>query len=248
MLHQLKSEFENIIKEHNLMDNRIEITARPLEIREAIGETGRTNLPLQTGKEVLIQAEFSGCSGQAFTDNPGDFTGTLDDVLKLELDNNFNRALLVAAINAVTCYLGLASNTIHCRDDDLEKCGNDIVKQLKNEYGEELKIGIIGFQPVIIENIISGFGQENVAITDLSSDNIGTSISGVGIWDGTSYTEKLIAESDVVLATGSTAANDSLMEIKNLSDKYSKELLLFGTTVAGPAALLGLKRICPRSY
>ena len=85
-------------------------------------------------------------------------------------------------------------------------------------------------------------------VSDLKDENIGTNISGVEIWDGSRYTEKLIAKTDVVLATGSTVANNSLEGIVKAAQAHNTELLLFGTTIAGPAELLGLKRICPKSY
>ncbi|MEA1998446.1 MAG: hypothetical protein U9N61_03860, partial [Euryarchaeota archaeon] len=48
--------------------------------------------------ERLMQAEFSVFCGQAFTDMYGDFEGTLQDVLAMELNNNYRRAIFVATL------------------------------------------------------------------------------------------------------------------------------------------------------
>ncbi|WVU10153.1 DUF364 domain-containing protein [Natranaerobius thermophilus JW/NM-WN-LF] len=248
MINELHKKFTQLVNKHNLNNKEIEVSARPLSIREAIGETGRDNLPLQRGHEVLIQAELGGYAGQAFTDNPGDFKGTIKDLLHQDFDDNFNRALLIASINAVTCYLGLVDGTVHCKDEDLEKCGEDVAEYISKNHSQARNIGIIGFQPVIIENIVNNFGSESVMVTDLNEDKIGEEYHGVEIWDGSQKTEELIKNSDLVLATGSTVVNDSLDEITAKAKEHKKELLLFGTTIAGPAVLLGLNRICPRSY
>ncbi|AGB41032.1 hypothetical protein Halha_1075 [Halobacteroides halobius DSM 5150] len=247
MINKIRTKLINLVEENNLRDKEIEITARPLSTKEAIGETTREDFPLQTGKEVLIQAKFKGCLGQAFTDTPKSFSGTIDDILNLKLNDNFNRALLIATLNSITKYLDITCDTIHCKDDEPENCGEEIATRIATEYKVDNKIGIIGFQPAIIENIVQMFDAEKVRVTDLNPDNINTIIAGVKVWDGKEKTEKLVKESDLVLATGSTVVNNSLEEIINLTENYNKKLILFGTTIAGTAALLELDRICPYS-
>ena len=63
-----------------------------------------------------MQAEFSGSFGQAFTDMYGDFEGTLQDVLAMELNNNYRRAIFVATLNAVLRHLGMIEGSVHCKD------------------------------------------------------------------------------------------------------------------------------------
>jgi len=45
-----------------------------------------------------MHAEFSRCFGQAFIDMYGDFEGTLQDILAMELTNNYRRAIFVATL------------------------------------------------------------------------------------------------------------------------------------------------------
>lgn len=65
-----------------------------------------------------MQATLHGAPGQAYTDMPGNYTGTLAEVLALPLVNNFQRAAFIASLNAVLRYLGLVNKTVHCRDKE----------------------------------------------------------------------------------------------------------------------------------
>ncbi len=66
----IKERFFNLIKDKNLMSLKVQIvSARPLTPQEVIGKPERNDFPLLKGKEVMIQANFKGSLGQAFTDN-----------------------------------------------------------------------------------------------------------------------------------------------------------------------------------
>ena len=108
----IKEKFERIVAENDLLDETVVIRAKPLTPEEAIGNPESEDFPILKGVERLMQAEFSGCFGQAFTDMYGDFEGTLQDVLAMELNNNYRRAIFVA--------------TLQCSDaasrDDRGKC------------------------------------------------------------------------------------------------------------------------------
>ena len=71
-----------------------------------------------------MQATFKGVAGQAFTAASGDFQGTLGDVLALPLDENFERAVFIATMNAALRYLGKIEKTVHCRDDGPKRCSS----------------------------------------------------------------------------------------------------------------------------
>ena len=78
---------ENIydeIREHafqvidkSLLDRNITVKARALSTKEAIGNPESDDFPLMKGRERLMQAELEGSAGQAFTDQFGDFEGTV---------------------------------------------------------------------------------------------------------------------------------------------------------------------------
>lgn len=95
-----------------LLDLPVEVRARVLTPQEAIGNPGRSDFPLQKGKERLVEAQFQGARGQAFTDQPGHFTGTLGEVFGLSLSDNYTRAVFVATLNALLRHLGRVTGTL----------------------------------------------------------------------------------------------------------------------------------------
>ncbi len=74
LLEEAKNKFQEIIAEAGLELEEIRITAAGLSPEEAIGEPDRQNYPLLTEEEVMIEAEFQGARGQAFTDHPGEYS------------------------------------------------------------------------------------------------------------------------------------------------------------------------------
>jgi len=244
LLQKARERLIALTNKHSLLSEQVSVRAKALSPEQAIGRPKRKDFPIIKGKEVMIQAEFRGYFGQAFTDNPGDYQGKMQDVLHLTLDNNFHRAIFVSALNAVTRYLGLSEGTQHCKDDAPEKCAAELTDKILREYGN-IKVGLVGYQPAMLEHLANALGAKNLKVTDLDSERIGTNKYDIEIWDGEKDTEILVQQSDLVLATGSTIVNSSTDEILKLVKQYGKEYILFGCTIAGIASLLGLKRYCP---
>jgi len=247
MYTKLKTALIDLAEKNGLLESEINITAKILTSEEAIGKTERKDFPLLQGKEFLIQAEFKNAQGQAFTDAPGNFKGKLKKILELELTDNSNRALFIATLNAVMRYAGAADKTIHCKNKEPELCAGEIVRTIIDKYSADIKIGIVGFQPAIIDNFSKNLPVQNLKVIDLDKDNINKKKYGVLIWDGRKMAEELFKISDVILATGSTVVNDSLSQLISLAEKYQKPLYLYGTTVAGVGKILNLKRLCFQS-
>jgi len=242
-IEEVKEKFRVIINENNFGNEPVEVTVGTLTAKQAIGSPSRQDYPLLEGREVMIEARFRCSYGQAFTDRPNEFKGSLNDVLDMALDFNDSRAVFDASLNAVMAYLGMVTGVRHCRDEEPEKCAGEIAIYILRKYGR-VKIGMIGYQPAILENLVTALGADNVRCTDLNPKNIGTDKFGAEIWDGRTDTEKLIIWCDVVLATSSTIVNATYDDIKTLADTYGKRLIIFGVTGAGVAALLGLERLC----
>ena len=64
---ELTARFTELIRRHDLLDERIEVKGRILKPDEAIGTPQRKDFPLLKGKERLMEAGFKGARGQAFT-------------------------------------------------------------------------------------------------------------------------------------------------------------------------------------
>ena len=117
ILEELKERWWKRVVEHNLASESTTIKVRGLKVEEAIGKPSRTDFSLLKGHEVMLQAEVRGAVGQAFTDEPSDYVGSLLSLNMMPLNTKKNRALLIAAINATYGYLDLATDTKHCRDN-----------------------------------------------------------------------------------------------------------------------------------
>ena len=100
------------------------------------------------------------------------------------------------------------------------------------------RIAQVGFQPAFAGALSQRF---ELRVLDLDPDNIGQTRRGVLI-EGPEATDDALAWADLVVATGSTLVNDTLEGVLG-----GKPTLLYGTTVAGAAALMGWDRFCARS-
>lgn len=235
----LINRFMDIVTDNNLLEERIRVGGITLSPLEAIGNIEKEDFPIIKGKEKLIEVTFKGEKGQAFTDMPSNFTGTLKEIIEMPLDSNFNRAIYIATLNAVCRYLKLTDNTIHCKDNGPEKCAVELESYLKSRFGNP-KIALIGFQPSMLDRLSKSF---KVRVVDLDKNNINTVKYGVLVEDGEKDTKDLLAWCDVIVATGSTIANNTITSLF-VDDKPT---IFFGTTLAGAAAIMGLERFCPCS-
>lgn len=232
---ELKEKFEKIAREHNLFSEKVLIKAFPLTPEEAIGNPSDLDYPLVRGRERLMEATFKGAKGQAFTDLYGNFEGTIRDVLNIETTNDYRRAIFIATLNAVLRGLNLITNTIHCKNDKPRECAKNAVKFIKENYGNP-KVFLVGFQPRFAEFFSENF---QLRITDLDREQIGKNINGTIVEDETSA-EKNILWADILWVTGTTIVNDTISQFLN----HNKPTIFYGTTIAGTAYLLGLKRFC----
>ena len=234
---QLKERVLGLWKEEGLLSEKIEIQARALSTKEAIGNPEHQDFPIQKGKEKLMQASFMDAGGQAFTDMYGDYEGTLEEVLQLPMDNNHQRAVFVASLNAVLRYLGRIEGSVHCRDEEPVQCGKSLVTYLKDQHAGA-RIAQVGFQPRMVENL---GGSHPLRVLDMDPDNIGTRKFGI-IIESADNTEDAVNWADLILVTGTVLANGTVTPLMN-----KKPIVFYGTTVAGAAHLMGWERFCPCS-
>ena len=220
------------------------ITVRRLSPDEAIGAKAADDFVIRKGVERVIEAEFGQDRGQAFTDHPSEWSGTLKDMFALGLSNVRRRGIFVAGMNAILRHLGVADGTLHCRDEDPTRCGAELAQMLAREFGK-VRVGLIGLQPAILEALAEKFGPDSVRALDLNPKNIGTRRSGVPVWDGGTDLPRLVDWCELALATGSSIVNGSINEIIDSFKQAGKSLIFFGNTISGAASLLDLRRMCP---
>ena len=236
----LQERFSEVLAVEGLSGEKVSVTCRALSPEEAIGRPKRRDFPILAGKDVMIQAQFRDAKGQAFTDAPSDFEGTLDEVVAMDIvHDSHSRSLFIAVLNAVMGYLGRCCGTVHCRTEGPELCAGDMKAYLLAHYPKDVRIALIGYQPALLEMLhSSGF---SVRVLDLNPANIGQVRCGVTVEDGKKdYDEVVHHFAELVLCTGSTVCNGTIVDYLELE----KEVLFFGTTISGTAPLMGLKRVC----
>jgi len=219
----------------------VQARSRTLSQQEAIGSPKRRDYPLLQGREILLQAEVDGYAGQAFTADPIDFTGTIQSILDLPAERPGQEALVVATLNALARSMGLVEGTVHCRDEEPETCAERISQHILERHGN-CRLGIVGYQPAIIEHCVRRLGSGQVKVSDLNPDNIGQFKYGVEIWDGMTENPRLIEISDVLLITGSVMSNGSGEALLELLE--DKPFYLFGTSASALAWLNSWPRLC----
>lgn len=231
----MKQKFLEMIDESNWGSEMIQVTATPLTPEEAIGNPENQDYPLLKGKERIMEAEFRGAIGHAFTDMYGNFSGTLVEVTTMALKNNFRRAIFVSSLNAVMRYLKKVDGTIHCKDQAPSRCGQELASHIRKHFGHP-RIAMVGFQPRMVEALSREF---DIRVTDMDPDNIGQTKFGLVI-GGPQETPENVSWSDLCVVTGTTVINGTLTDFL-----IEKPKIFYGVSIAGAASLLNLRRFCP---
>jgi len=233
----LQQKFKSLVEESGIEQQSIKLNCKLLSPEEAIGITKRRDFPILTGKEIMLTAEFEGEIGQAFTDAPSAGTQSLESIINSDIINDPHaRSIFIASLNAVTKKLGVSEKTVHCKNEEPELCANELVKYIEAKY-ENPRVALIGYQPAMLERLSNNF---RLRVLDLNPDNIGQFRYGIKVEDGIDSYESVIQWADLILCTGSTICNGSIVNYINID----KEVLFFGTTLSGAAPLLNLKRVC----
>ena len=247
IIEQTKMIFRDIISKHELSGEKVRVTVGTLTPRQAIGTPERPDYALLQGREVMIEAQFKDSFGQAFTSQPQTFNGVVTDVLNLGLESSDSRAIFIATFNAVAAHLGLVSGVRHCRNEEPELCGSEIAQQMLQRYCR-IRIGVVGYQPAILDHLVRQFGANNVMCSDLDVRNIGSTKFGITIRDGKTDNADIVRWCDLLLVTSSTVVNNTFDELRAAVVAQGKHLTVFGVTGAGISALLGIERICLRAH
>lgn len=215
------------------LDTPVAVSCYTLSTEEALGTPEDNDYPLQKGRERMVEATLHGFRGQAFTDQFTAASYTVRELLELPLQTNAQRAHFVAAFNAVWRAAGKCGGTVHCRNEDLRRCALELPQAIPAEE----RILLVGLQPRLLEMLAS---RQPVRAVDMDTANIGKKFGPVTV-EAADQWEKIAAESDRILATGSTLVNGTITGLLN----SGKPVLFFGVTIAGPGAALGLDTWCP---
>ncbi|MFO7951543.1 MAG: DUF364 domain-containing protein [Bacillota bacterium] len=220
-----------------------EVYINSLDSETAIGKPTYCDYALLKGKEQLLQAEVDGYIGQAFTDRPGYYKGNLKEVFALPLSDNFQRAIFIATLNALLRKQGAIQKSIHCRGESPASCALLLSEYIKTFF-KPTKVVLIGYQPRFAETLAESF---LLRINDLDNDNIGKKVKDSGInevcIESSSTSKENVDWGDLIVVTGSAIVNNTF----SYFFPSNKPVLFFGTSIVGPAQLLGLNHFCPLS-
>lgn len=229
-------------KREGLLDNHVQVSAGPLTVKQAIGDPGSNDYPIQKGKERLMEAGIEDARGQAFTDDFGSFSGTLREISQLPLNSNFNRAIFVAALNASMRNLERTEHTIHCHDSGPKDCAAQLPAFIRQKYGTP-RITQVGFQPAMISALV---GEFELRVLDLDPENIGKVRRGALI-EGPEQAAEAVEWAELLTVTGTTLGNGTIDEFIDIEGRgiTGVPVLFYGTTIAAAASLMGWDRFCP---
>jgi len=243
LIERLRGAARNIAMRSGLLDTPLTVEITKLPPESAIGNTADRDYPIWKGKEGIVEARLFDGGGQAYSPVPSSFSGELGDVLAMDLAGTDetalrNRGVFVAAVNALCMHLGIAEQTIHCRDEGPELCAKDLVAVVGAGFPDDSRITLIGCQPRMIEALSPVY---QLRVVDLDPDNIGKSMNGITV-EGEEKTDEALDWCRIALVTGSTLVNGTIDRFLGLKC----HTVFYGITIAGAAALLRLCRFCTR--
>ncbi|MGP1595053.1 MAG: Rossmann-like domain-containing protein [Treponema sp.] len=236
MYEKLVDYYNTLISTNRIETDAVSVYVKSLSAQEAIGNPVRKDYPLLNGKEVLIEADYKGSKGQAFSSARSSVTLPLNSIADLQVGSSvYDTAIFIAVLNALMTHLGIIQPALHCKNEEPEQCAKNIALTLERYRHERLLM--VGYQPAMIEQLhAAGF---TMRVLDLNPDNIGTEHYGVLIEDGQHYQEP-VQWATVILCTGSTIINGTITHFS----ESGKPVYFYGTTIAGAAVILGLNRLC----
>lgn len=228
----LRENFTRAVEEHGLATEPLTVRCQALTVDEAIGNPEDNDYPIQHGKEQMVQAEFRGHFGQAFSREISQGNYTIKEVLAMALDSDWERGVFISAMNAVYASLGAVDRTIHCKNQEPVECA----KHLAELVAPGTKVALFGLQPRFLEKL-DELGE--VRCVDMDMDLVGSPKCGVMI-EPVENSEEVMAWCDLALVTGSAIVNDTFDFFLNRDTPVH----VFGTSGAASAGMLNLPRFC----
>jgi len=235
-LRGLRSQLRRIVGEQGINPEKVPVEVRSLSPAEIYGDAPLGGLPASPGAMQMVEASVDGARGQAGTDEPGDWSGSLQDVLCMPLKDQFSRAIFVATLNGVMRSVGQLECTLHCKDERPGMCARKCVEMLTAEM-DPGAVAMIGYQPRLFAALVKRY---DLCVVDFHPEMVGRMIKGVKIV-GPDRMEKCNEKAGLLLVSGRTLINGTFDKVST----REKPAIFYGVTATGPARLLGLRHFCP---
>ena len=194
------------------------------------------DVPSQVNRpEYCTYAKFKGVKGEAYSETPADFYGTLGELLEYPLAGKGIDARVLAAINAVMKHLGLLENATWSDEPEARRqYANQIYDEVTEKYGKS-NIILVGYDGYILQR----FMEEPLDFwtMDRNPDNVTKDrFDHVIVNSGKPNRDACIEWGKILIVTGSTLCNGTIIPYL----ECGKDVKFYGITFAGASKLLDL--------
>lgn len=185
--------------------------------------------------EYCTVAKLKDVKGEAYSETPADFYGTLKELLDLPLAGRGIDARVLAGINAAMKCLGLIENSELPDDHEIHRrYANKIFDEVTEKYGKE-KIVLVGYDGYIVQR----FMEEPLDFwtLDRNPDNITKDrFNHVIVNSGKVNRDSSFTWAKILIVTGSTLCNGTILPYLECEN----DVKFYGITFAGASRLLNL--------
>jgi len=189
--------------------------------------------------EYRVTAIFRGTKGEAYTECPEAFEGTLQEALDLPVSERGIHAAALASINAVMSYLNQCPGTFSDDEETHIRYADALYRHVRSQYGTD-HIVLIGYDGYIVKKFVDE-GMDFWTL-DRNPDHITKNRFEHVIVNSAKYNrESCYAWGRLFILTGSSLCNGTAVQYLD----HQIPVLFYGITCAAAATLLGLSWFSP---
>ena len=232
MYDQIRSAFEKLKGSEELMNEKVIIRADELPERQLMPED---YVPFKGKRaEYRLKAEFLGSAGEAYTEAPENFDGTLREALALKPTDRGMDARFLAALNAAMSHMGYCCGAWEDSLKAHEAYAEELYRYVTENYGKS-RIVLVGYDGYIVKKF-SESGMDFWTL-DRDPDNISQKrFDQLVVNSARLNRESCFKWAKLMLVTSSALCNGT---ISQFIDK-GPEILLYGITGAGASKFIDI--------
>lgn len=238
---QILSGFQKIPGAEELLETEVVVTFSEEPEKTLIPEGDPPSTVSRPEHCVTASLSGGGC-GQAYTEKPSAFQGTLKEALEIPPSEREGiSAVTMAALNAAMDRLSLCQGIFPEEDEAKSAYADALCRYITEQYGKEKKIILVGYDGYIVKR----FMDEGLEFWTMDRDpgNIAQNrFHHVVVNNAKRNRESSFVWGELFVITGSTLCNGTITHYLG----SGKELLFYGITCAGAATILKLPWFDPK--
>lgn len=237
---QIISRFCELPGAAELMEEKVIVTASP-ESEHTLRPDG--DPPSTVARpEYCVTARIGQATGEAYTEIPSSFEGSLREALEIPATEKGISAVSVSALNAaMNCLSGVPG--VFPEDPQCRAAYADALCHYVTEHYGRSRIVLVGYDGYIVKR----FMEEGLDFwtMDRDPDHISQDrFHHVIVNSAKRNRESCFAWGNILIVTGSTLCNGTIVQYLD----SGKELLFYGITCSGAAVLLSLPWFSPGEH